>query len=402
MIGRLAEPDDRIYDAVVVGAGPAGAMSAVVLAGSGASVLLVDRAAFPRYKVCGCCVNPRALATLREAGQGGLVDRLGGVPLSRFTLGCGGRRATISQALGVAVSRAAFDAALVSAAEERGATFAPETTASLGPATSPDFRELRLRADGRSRTVRGRFVVSATGLADTLREALGGGASEDAARAHRADHGSKIGAGVVVPGVPGIYPEGEIAMACGRDGYVGLVRLEDGSLNLAAAMAPEAVRRGGGIGPLAARILEQAGFPMIPDLEALPWKGTPPLTRAARTVASNRVFRVGDAAGYVEPFTGEGMAWALAAGATLAGILVESLADEGRSPERRWADAHRRVVTRGQLVCRAARLALRFPSLTGTLVRILQAQPRLAHPVLRSIHRTRTRPPVPWSGGVHP
>jgi flavin-dependent dehydrogenase len=49
----------RLWDVVVVGAGPAGAMAARELARRGAGVLLVDRAQFPRYKVCGGCLNPR-------------------------------------------------------------------------------------------------------------------------------------------------------------------------------------------------------------------------------------------------------------------------------------------------------------------------------------------------------
>ena len=55
------------WDAVVVGAGPAGSMAALGLARAGAAVLLVDRATFPRPKVCGCCLNGAALAALRSA-----------------------------------------------------------------------------------------------------------------------------------------------------------------------------------------------------------------------------------------------------------------------------------------------------------------------------------------------
>ena len=77
----------RLWDAIVVGAGPAGAMAARELARTGISVLLVDRARFPRYKVCGGCLNPRALRLLRKAGLGGLMARLGAVPLTKLRVG---------------------------------------------------------------------------------------------------------------------------------------------------------------------------------------------------------------------------------------------------------------------------------------------------------------------------
>ena len=64
-----AEPDP--YDAVVIGAGPAGGIAALGLARAGRRVLLVDKQRFPRAKVCGCCLNASAVATLREAELGG-------------------------------------------------------------------------------------------------------------------------------------------------------------------------------------------------------------------------------------------------------------------------------------------------------------------------------------------
>ena len=52
----------RVWDVLVIGAGPAGAVAAREVARRGARVLLADRSAFPRGKVCGCCLNGSALA----------------------------------------------------------------------------------------------------------------------------------------------------------------------------------------------------------------------------------------------------------------------------------------------------------------------------------------------------
>jgi flavin-dependent dehydrogenase len=370
---------DGRYDAVVVGAGPAGSMTARELARHGATVLLVDRATFPRLKVCGCCVNPRALHVLALAGLGNLAADLGAVPLTSMELAANGKRAVIGHALGVSLSREAFDLALIEAAQAAGAHFEPGTTASLLPHDGDENREVRLRRDGSERCVRGRFVVSATGLADSLAE--GGGPS--GGRGYRLAAGSKIGAGCVAPRVPDGYAPHRIFMACGAGGYVGLVALEDGRLDLAAAMRPEAIRSAGGIGRLAAEILRTSGLPPVPGVEELAWKGTPALTRTAYKLAEGGVFRVGDAAGYVEPFTGEGMAWALAGALKLAEILAGK---DASTAGQAWADAHRREVGRRQVVCRAARLVLRTPWMMRGLLPILGGWPALARPVIRAMH----------------
>jgi 2-polyprenyl-6-methoxyphenol hydroxylase-like FAD-dependent oxidoreductase len=189
-------------------------------------------------------------------------------------------------------------------------------------------------------------------------------------------------------------------MACARDGYAGLVGLEDGRLDIAAAVRPAAVRRSGGIGPLVAQILAEAGFPAVPGVAELLWKGTPALTRTARKVEENRVFRVGDAAGYVEPFTGEGIAWALSGGRVLARLLGAALGKEHHTLERTWADIYRREVIDTQHVCRAARRALRTPWLTRAIVRILNLYPQIAGPLIRSIHEPRIPAPGRWPEGL--
>ena len=374
--------DDPIYDAVVIGAGPAGAVAARELARRGASVLLADRATFPRPKVCGCCLNGAAVAALEAVGLGHVLDACGAVPLRGVRLAAGRASAGVRLTAGVALSRDALDVALIREAEAAGVAVRQGTAARLvdeASARDEGFRRVRLTAGDVTGFVHGRVVVLASGLAGT------GGEGRPTA-------GSRLGAGVVVPpaAAPACFAAGTVYMATGRGGYVGLVRLEDDRLDLGGAFDPDFVKRCGGLGPAAEAVLGSTGWPAIPDLARLAWKGTPALTRRPATVAARRVFAVGDAAGYVEPFTGEGMAWALASAAALGPMARRAVAGWDDAFVGEWERTHARVVGRRQGVCRAAARTLRSPALTRLAVRALAAFPFLSRPVVAALNR----PPV--------
>ena len=166
------------------------------------------------------------------------------------------------------------------------------------------------------------------------------------------------------------YQPETIFMAVGRGGYVGLVRVEDGRLDVAAAFDPEFVRRRGGLGEAAASVLEESGFPPIKQLaECSPWRGTPALTRSAKQLAGERWFAVGDAAGYVEPFTGEGMAWAMTSGAAVAPLAAEASRGWNPSFVRRWERNYSRIIRSRQGTCRVTAALLRSPIATKIVVR---------------------------------
>src|SRR5438067_863486 len=141
-----------------------------------------------------------------------------------------------------------------------------------------------------------RLVLAAVGLG-------GLGRIEEASWAPVVDKRSRIGVGVVAERAPTFYRAGTVYMACATGGYLGLVRREDGQLNLAAALDAAWVKQAGGPGQAAAQILDEVRWPRVPDLAGLPWRGTPGLTRRAGRVAGTRILVLGDGAGYVEPFT---------------------------------------------------------------------------------------------------
>ncbi|MBW3596798.1 MAG: FAD-dependent monooxygenase [Planctomycetes bacterium] len=377
---ELSDTAERTWDVVVVGAGPAGALAARQAARLGAAVLLIDKAFFPRWKVCGCCLNAAALSVLEFVGLEELPARAGAKPLERIRLAAGKRAAVCRLPGGVSLSREAFDTALVEAALSAGAHFLPHTEATLRSVDAATFRTLDLRREHQTIAVRSRVVLAADGLSGRL-------ASNEPDLQTSVSRTSRLGAGAVLEDDSGYFGDGVIYMASGRGGYVGLVRLEDGRLDVAAALDREAVRRSGGPGRLAASVLSQAGFPVPAGIEEAAWRGTPPLTRRPARLYSERLMVLGDAAGYVEPFTGEGMAWALAGAASIAPLAVSGA--ETWSPEvgLAWEQLHHCMIVRRQFACRWVSRLLRRPTLCAAAVTALRAAPQLASPLIHAINR---------------
>jgi flavin-dependent dehydrogenase len=367
----LHQGADCLWDAIVVGAGPAGSMAARELARRGVSVLLVDKMSFPRWKVCGSCLNRRTLATLASSGLGGLTERRGAASLNTILLATSGRQAAVPLPGGVAVSRTALDAGLIEAALAAGVKFVPGVEARLG-LCSDATRGLILHREGKEATARARLVLLATGL----------GAYADAHARTVVQPDARIGAGAIADEAPLSYQPGTIFMGCGLGGYIGLVRLEDGRLNIAAALDATLVKEAGGLGKAADALLREAGLPVIPGLAELAWRGTPRLTRSVSPPAARRLFLLGDAAGYVEPFTGEGIGWALESAVAVAPLAHRACRRWNDSFIAQWARLHRQKVAQRWWACRATAEVLRRPGLTRAAIALAGAVPGISRPIV--------------------
>jgi len=381
------------WDAVVVGAGPAGALTALELARGGGAVLLLDRHPFPRWKVCGSCLSPGAQAVLRDAGLEAVLQGLGPTPLRTLRLAGWGTRVDVPLEASVAVSRAALDTALAGAAVEAGAVFlAPARARSAG--VEEGWRRLEVEAGGVHLVVRARVVVAADGVGSPLlTEALGSGAPTPTRRA-------RIGFGALFPAEAPGYEPGVVHMAVGARGYVGAVRLEDGTLDVAAALVPgSGDRRATGDAErpeeCVARILAAAGFPDLPPRPVAGWRGTPHLTRRPPTRGAHRLLAVGDAAGYVEPFTGEGIGWALSGARTLAPIALEAIGAWRPGLVAAWDRAHEDTVGAAARMCRGISRGLGSPTLSRMGLHLLRRVPAVATPFVHRAARAPVTPEVP-------
>jgi flavin-dependent dehydrogenase len=360
-------------------------MAAFELAQRSLHVLLVDKNTFPRAKVCGCCLNGQALALLRMRGLESTFTRLGAVTLRHVLLASGGHRVVLSLPTGVALSREAFDSSLINAAVESGVTFLPNTVAALGNVTLTS-RQVILRSNGYQIEAKAGVVLAADGLAGSFSANHFGITLSQNGSMPIIARDSRIGAAVIAERGPAFYQPETIYMACGVGGYVGLVRLEDGRLNIAAAFDSTALRAAGYPGKLAAKILCDAGLVSMPDILQLSWKGTPQLTRRARCLAGERSFVLGDAAGFVEPFTGEGIAWALRSAIAVAPLAAQAVQAWEPDLEKQWNDTFHRQVERRQLTCRLAAALLRRHRLTTGVIQSLALLPSVSSPVLRHLN----------------
>lgn len=370
-----AEAARTTWPVVIIGAGPAGSSAAIFLAKAGKQVLLVDRASFPRGKVCGCCLNGVTLELLRDLNAGDAVERRG-LPIEKIRLATDSRQVELALPGGVSVSRDWFDAHLIQQAIEHGASFLDGVTARILPQRDATV-SVRL---SEASTVQAEAVIVADGLSGRSLENV-----DQFITTTR--ESSWVGVGATLPDASA-FEIGVIYMACTKSGYVGMVRLEDGRLDIASAMSRDFLKQKQNVADCISEILAKGSkFNVCPQaIQNASWRGTPQLTRRLNQVAHGRIFVIGDAAGYVEPFTGEGIAWALQGGSAVGRILSQATGDYGRLRQQ-WIGEHRRLVTSRQATCRWAALILKHPWMTSGVIRLLQIAPSLASPFIRGINQ---------------
>jgi geranylgeranyl reductase family protein len=339
-----------VHDVLVVGGGPAGASAALGLAQAGARVALLDRARFPRDKTCGGGLVRRALGLLPQGARQAVERecRRAEVHLTDAGLRFGTERNDPMIAMAM---RAALDARLVAAAQEAGA----------GVEEGCEVLGLESRA-GRVtlRTSRGprdaRFVVAADGALSALARmagwpppalapALEAEVFVDDGALGRFGGAARFDVGAVPRGYGWVFPKGEhlsIGVAGMRPGARGLPALLDGYL---ASLGIDKVRHAW-----------RKGF-------VIPVRPRPgPFVRG-------RMLLAGDAAGFAEPLTGEGITFALLSGRLGARALLEGDLDEARVGRAYRAAVAREILPELRWGRLLARLTYDCPGLRARLAR---------------------------------
>ena len=379
----IRDASRTVWDVIVIGAGPAGTTVARQSAKSGLRTLLVDAKQFPREKVCGGYLNSRALEVLRKTRLAGTIAAGFEPAIQELDLVYGRRSAHFSLPPGKVICRTTFDAALVEAAQNAGTTVLTGVQACVEPTDGPDARDVSLSFNGTRKTIRSRVVVCADGLSRMSVRYLPEFTSAIAP-------GSRVGIGAVVADSGDTFRCGRITMAISRQGYVGISRIDPSQLNVAAAVEPTLLSNAAPV-EVVASILADSDIVAPLGLRCATWRGTPALTSRPQRVAANRVFLIGDAGGYVEPFTGEGMATALESAMAVTPLVLQAAQAWAPATACRWESLHRQIVSDRQHTCRTLAWILRRPWATYATLSTCRVLPGVA---TRWIAKTNLSPNV--------
>ena len=312
---------------MIVGAGPAGSTAAIRLAGSGRSVLLIEQKKFPREKLCGEFISPECLEHFHELGLSSEIDRAGPTTVRETVFySKNGRGLQIptewlgtSQSKAIGLSRSRLDELLVQRALESGADFRPETTGTSILANGKlEFIKLR-SSNGVVETVNAGIVIDATGRNRSLWRAV-----ESNGTVYRADHvafKAHLTGAAIAPETCELYVY--------PDGYGGCVEVENGLYNLCFIVKAGAVKW---LGNEPVRIWREVVLKNKRAKQALDsavvsgdWLAVP-ITRlgVGKSAPMKGLLSVGDAASFIDPFTGSGIALALESSRLAADAVIQN------------------------------------------------------------------------------
>lgn len=358
-----------LVDVVVVGGGPAGAAAAAGLARRGAAVVLVEASEHPRPKACAEYASPRIVEELARIGLLPEAWRQTAVPLDGMELHAGGHRVRIASAdrrgrrSAWGLDRTRFDARLAEHASASGATVLERTKTTGLLHERGRVAGVRLtRPDGRDETLRADWVIGADGARSNVARMAG---VEARLRVPR-----RLGLVAHYEPIEGLADHGEMHAAHGW--YVGLAPVS-GALNVGMALPMDPA------GPAEARWARAiAGLPAVAERLAGarrigPIRGAAPIGHRVTRTAGPGWLLVGDAAGFVDPFTGEGIHRALR-GARAAADAIAA----GGDVAARYADERRRAFAAKSALSWLVQGFLAVPGLLGHAVGRLESRPAAA------------------------
>lgn len=342
-----------IYDVAIVGGGPAGSTCAAFCAAAGRTTLLLERSRFPREKVCGDCLNPGCWPVLDRLD---LSERVLAAPHARLAnvefIGLQGESVCIPLPMSsrgeIAIKRSVFDQLLLDRARELGAVVREEAGVTL--------LERGWKIQTANETFCARILVAADGRNSTVARLL---------RLFPKGKKDRIGLQIHAR-APHPFPENVILRFLPH-GYCGVTPVGQAEINICLVTGPTRIAE--------AKMWAERHFEISPDAA---WRTITPLTRQPLQANEERLLFVGDVARLVEPFTGEGIYYALASGELAADcILTDRLP---AYPRRHHA------LYRGRLwINQFARLASHHPRAATQLVRMCEHAPRILAMLTRRI-----------------
>ena len=382
------------YDVIIAGSGPAGASAAIHLATGGARVLLLEQKKFPRAKLCGEFISPECTPHFERLG---VADQMFAASPARLTetvfYSRTGKSVSVPSAwfgasgIALGLSRAEMDERLLRRASEAGAVVLENT-----PVVNLLFDQDRVagvvvKHANSEIGYRAPVSIDATGRTRALSRCVV--KSRHQTQSHRAPlvaFKAHLKGARVAPGACEIYFY--------RGGYGGLSSIENGLSNLCFIASARAVRECGADAERvmrtvvsenrrAAHALEHAQACTAWLAVALEGFGTHPVTPASGLLS------IGDAASFIDPFTGSGMLMALQSGELAATVIAEQMAAirlaTGLDPlETRYRAAYQTKFRSRLRVCSMIRRAAFVPGLAQLAIGAFGRSDRLRRRVSRA------------------
>src|SRR5436190_2916768 len=346
----------EIFDVAIVGGGPAGSSCAESCAAASLQTLVLEREKFAREKVCGDCLNPSCWPVLQRLS---LAQRVRDLPHSKLDsvefIAIGGRNVIVDLPTGddceLSVKRSLFDNLLLKRAQELGAHVREETTVTalshdgnwkIETASGENFSaRILVGADGRNSTVARLCNL----LPTPKRERV-------ALQAH-IPLPRNFGRRVILQFLP--------------EGYCGQAPVNTTELNLCLVGTPPTISR--------LRRWAEERFEITADQS---WRTITPLTRSSIPCAHENLFFIGDAARVVEPFTGEGIYYALRSGELASGAIAKIISGKDRQLAlREFARASAEMYWGRLWINRLARAAVLSPRIGSLFFRAARINPSI-------------------------
>ena len=344
------------FDVAIVGAGPAGSTCAAMCAAAGLKTVLLEREKFPREKVCGDCLNTSCWSILERLGLNQRIEQLPHVRLKAVEfIGISGRRVVVDLPVGqhgeLAIKRSIFDDALLTRAGELGAMVCDNTTVT----SFANHGRWKLETSS-GETIVASLLVGADGRNSSvarLSNLLPRPARERIALQSHLPLPPDFGDRVVLQFL--------------RHGYSGQSPVNENELNVCLVAKPP------DINSLKAWAAERFGLSPTHS-----WRTITPLTRSAISPIQDNLFLIGDAARVVEPFTGEGIYYAMRSGELAADAITKVIRGEDRrSTLRAFGHAYAEMY-RGRLwINRLARASVLWPRFGSLLVQAARIEPSI-------------------------
>lgn len=373
---------------MIVGAGPAGSIAGLVLARAGARVRLLDRAAFPRDKLCGDTVNPGTLARLRALDAAREIDarglRVDGMVVTSERFAVEGRYP--GALCGRAIVRRDLDAILLQQAIGAGCQF--EAGVRIAGAAVQDGRVVGVRIAGAlERLLPARVTIAADGRRSAI--AFGLGLARHPVRPRRWALGAyftgvrgpanaKAGESPTQQGAqPPILGEMHVRRHC----YIGVAPVGPDLTNVCLVKPSR---------PADADLHDPAGL-ISQIVRSDPWLGhrfadarlvTPPVLLGPLAVDTSSdvpegLLLAGDAAGFVDPMTGDGLQFAVRGAELAAAAALEALTAGWTGVHARLAARRREEFTAKERFNRAIRALVDRPALVGAAAVGARAAPAI-------------------------